>query len=173
MSIRIRMRSGIPAASVLALALLAGCNYGLRGGGGFPAHIRTIYIAPFENETAQFDLERQLFEQLLSDLPRQLGIRPAPESEADAVLRGSVVRYDDRSANYRPGQQQVNPQVLSNEIRIGISAELIDVRRNLILWDGSLTGQGTYQQGENDTVGQEEAIQNLVEQIIDAAQSQW
>ncbi len=165
--------SGRRASVLIAALLLAGCNYGFQGGGGFPPHIRTIYIAPFENETAQFDLERQLFEQLLSDLPRQLGIRPASEAEADAILTGRVVRYDDRSANYRPGQQNINPEVLSHEVRIGIAAELVDVRRNVILWDGNLTGQGTYQPSETDTVGQEQAIRNLVEQIIDAAQSQW
>lgn len=176
MWIRIRTMSGFRGASAVALAasfMLAACNYGFQGGGGFPPHIRTIYIAPFDNQTAQFDLERQLFQQLLDQLPRSLGIRPGPEASADAILRGRITRYDDVSGNYRAGQQQTNTQVLSNEIQIAISAELIDVQRNVIIWDGNLTGRGTYQPDQTDQVGQEEAIKNLVEQIIDGAQSQW
>ncbi|HSJ09388.1 MAG TPA: hypothetical protein VK928_05720, partial [Longimicrobiales bacterium] len=55
----------------------AGCNYGLRGGGGFPSHIRTLYIAPLQNDTRQFDVDQQLYRALSERLPRQLGVRPA------------------------------------------------------------------------------------------------
>lgn len=177
MSIRILRRPGLRRAEILPLLLLlgavGGCNYGFRGGGGFPADIHTIYIAPFDNQTAQFDLERQLYQQLSSNLPKQLGIRTAPEASADAILKGRISRYDDVQGNYRtqPGQ---TPQVLTNEIQISISAQLIDVKRNLILWEtNGLTGHGSYKPSDSDQVGQEEAIKNLVEQIIDGAQSQW
>jgi hypothetical protein len=177
MSIRIRRKRGLRPAEFLLVALVVGaaggCNYGFRGGGGFPADVHTIYIAPFDNQTAQFDLERQLFEQLSSNVPKQLGIRAAPEAGADAVLKGRITRYDDVQGNYRaqPGQ---NPQVLSNEIQITIAAQLVDLKRNLIIWEtNGLTGHGSYKPSESDQVGQEEAIKNLVEQIIDGAQSQW
>jgi len=159
--------------AVLVLGGMAGCNYGFRGGGGFPADIRTIFIAPFDNQTAQFDLERQLYQQLASNLPKQLGIRVAPEANADAVLKGRITRYDDVQGNYRtqPGQ---NPQVLTNEVQISISAQLIDVKRNLIIWEtNGLTGRGSYKPSESDQIGQAEAVKNLVEQVIDGAQSQW
>jgi hypothetical protein len=178
MSIRIPRKPGFRSSSVLLVVLLlvgvaGGCNYGFRGGGGFPADIHTIYIAPFDNQTAQFDLERQLFDSLSNNLPKQLGIRTAPEASADAVLKGRITRYDDVQGNYKtqPGQ---NPQVLSNEIQISISAQLIDVKRNLIIWEtNGLTGRGSYPPSGSDQTGQGEAVKNLVAQIIDGAQSQW
>lgn len=177
---------------LLAPALfLVACNYGLRGGGGFPSHIRTIYVEPFENETPQFDIEQLIFSRLQDELPRSLGVRPAGREVADAILRGRITRYDD-VANYQTGQtgqtgqgNQSNPSgqggrcqggsALEHEVRIGISAEIIDVENNVILWDSQgLSGRGIYQPGtETDEVGRECAIEYLVQEIIDGAQSQW
>ena len=153
---------------------LAGCNYGFEGG-GFPPHIRTIYIAPFSNETPQFELDGRLFATLVEELPSQLGLRTAGEGAADAILRGTITRYDDVAQNYRAGQQQPAGSVVSHEVQIGISAELVDVRDNVIRWEArSLTGRGTYDPtAQTEEIGQREAIENLIEQIIDGAQSQW
>lgn len=179
-SSRIRRTSGRRGADALlllalALPLLPGCNYGFQGG-GFPAHIRTIYIEPFENQTAQFDVDQRLFTRLLDELPAQLGVRFAGREAADAILSGRIVRYDDVAQNYRPGQQpgQV-ADVLSHEVQIGVAVQLIDVRDNVIRWEsGGLTGRGNYRPDSQDVlVGQLEAIDNIIEQIIDGAQSQW
>ncbi|MFP4624511.1 MAG: LPS assembly lipoprotein LptE [Gemmatimonadota bacterium] len=157
-----------------AVAFLGGCTYGFQGG-GFPSHIRTIYIAPFENETPQFDLDTRLYSALLDELPGSLGLRVAGEESADAILRGAILRYDDVAQNYRSGAQQPAGNVLSHEVQIGISAELVDVRDNVIRWEArSLTGRGSYDPtSEQDAAGQRNAIENLIEQIIDGAQSQW
>ncbi len=178
-SSRIRRRSGRRSTDLLAVLTLAvglvGCNYGFEGG-GFPSHIQTIYIAPFENQTPQFDLEQQLFARLLEELPSKLGLRPAGEGSADAVLRGEIRRYEDAAQNYRPGAgDQPVGNVLTHEVQIGISAELVDVRDNVIRWEtSSLVGRGTYRPDtETDEVAQREAIQNLIDQIINGAQSQW
>jgi hypothetical protein len=161
----------------LLLAVTAagsGCNYGFQGG-GFPPHIRTIYIEPFENDTPQFDLETLLYQALSDELPGQLGLQIVGEEAADAILRGTITRYDDAAQNYRANTNQPAGNVLSHEVRIGVSAELIDIRDNVIRWEArSLTGRGQYNPTtEQDELGQRQAIENLIEQIIDGAQSQW
>lgn len=164
-------------AVALTLALipaLGSCAYGFQGG-GFPPHIRTIYIAPFDNETPQFDLEQTLFSALMDELPGQLGLRFASEESADAILRGRIVRYGDVAQNYRADGGQPGGNVLSHEVQIGIAAEIVDVRENVIRWESrSLTGRGSYDPAAQlDEVGKREAIESLIEQIIDGAQSQW
>lgn len=158
-----------------AAVLLAGCNYGFHGGGGFPSHIRTLYIEPFENETVHFDLDQLLFASLLEELPRSLGVRAAGREGADAVIRGRIVRYDDAAQNFRPGQQTGTVQILEHQVRIGVAVELIDVHRNVILWESSaLTGQGNYRMdGESELEGRMRAIEDIVQRIVDGAQSQW
>ena len=164
---------------VLGLGLLAcivaalGC-YSFSGGGGFPAEIRTIHIQPFENTTPQFDLEQQLFRQLNDELPRALGLRIAGERTADALVRGRIVSYSDAAENYRAGDGQTQQQV-QHKVQITIAIEIIDVAGNTILWDAqSLSGSGLYQPDIQDDIrARQQALANIVQQIVDGAQSQW
>jgi hypothetical protein len=176
--IRTRRRSGRRAADcVLALALglaIAACNYGFEGG-GFPPHIRTIYIAPFENQTPQFDLDQRLYARMLDELPRKLGVRVAGEEHADAIVHGVISRYDDVAQAYNPASGAGPPTTATHEIQIGVSVQLVDVRDHVIRWEAQrLTGRGTYRpDNQSDEVGQLMAIASIIEQIIDGAQSQW
>ena len=159
---------------LLAIALFAGC-YGFQGGGGFPSTIRTLYIQPFDNQTAQFELDQQIFGKLLEQLPRALGVRPGGQEVADAIVRGKVTRYDDVAQNYRAGSEQQDVQVLQHQVTVTISVEVIDTRRRVVLWESSgLSGKGEYIPGqESDVDARKKAVDNLVQQIIDGAQSQW
>lgn len=158
--------------TLLLLALSAGSAcYGFSGGGGFPDDIETIYIEPFENTTPQFDLEQQVFTELQEELPRALGIRPGSEQTADAIVRGRITRYDDRA--------QSNPIDQSGPVlhvvEITVSVQIIDVERNVILWESSsLTAQGEYRpESQDENVGRRIALDQLSQRILDGAQQQW
>lgn len=162
--------------AVLAVTLLTGCSYGFRGGGGFPSHIRTIYIEAFENKTSEFELEQEVFSALLEDLPNRLGVRVAGRESADAIVRGSIVGFDDNAQNYRSDQSGgASSEVLTHNVRVSVSVEIIDTHRNLIIWDSSnASGQGEYSPMTQDVSdGRIEAVQELVDLIVDQAQSQW
>jgi hypothetical protein len=164
------------ASVAVLLAVSAGTNcYRFSGGGGFPSEIKTMFIETFENSTSQFELDQQLFRKLNERLPRAFGVHTAAEERADAVVRGKIVRYEDAAANYRPGDTRSGVQVLQHQIQITISITLIDKRTNTVLWEStSLTGRGDYQPStQNDQSARETALNNLVQQIIDGAQSQW
>ena len=133
-----------------------------------------MYIAPFENRTVQFELESELFRKLTETLPRALGVRVAGEETADAIVRGRITRYEDVAQSYRPGQQG-NVQLLQNQVTIMVTVEIIDVKRNEILWDSQgVSGRGEYRpDSQEDRVAWEKALDSLIQQIIDGAQSQW
>ena len=167
-------RASVRLAPLLALALSAGaCNYGLQGGGGFPPEIRTVYIAPLGNETVQFDVGDEIFNALREQLPRALGLSLAGERTADAIVRGTVMRYEDAAQNYRAGQPG-EVDVLQHEIQITISIQIIDVRESQILYEQSgVSGRGVYDPNQTDDIARARAIEVLVQQIINGAQSQW
>jgi len=154
--------------------VVAGCNYGFRSG-SFPAHIRTVAILPFENDTNRFELTQEIHEQLLRELPRALGITNAGEDVADAVVQGRILRYDLTTPLFRPGQQADQVDVLQRQVSIRVEVELIDRVENVILWDNlSLSTQGQYlEESETEEVGRAEAIELLVQSIVDGAQSNW
>jgi hypothetical protein len=160
----------------LTVASAAGCNYGFRGGGGFPPHVRTLFIAPLENETVQFDIDQQIYRVMADRLPGALGVRLGGERAADAVVRARVTRYEDVAQSYLPGQQPGSVDVLQHQIQITLTLQIVDVQRNEILFEGTgLTGRGAY--NPNDQADQDRArdvaIAALIQLIVDRAQSQW
>jgi hypothetical protein len=162
-------------AALMALVMVGGCNYGFTGGGGFPSHVRTIYIAPLENRTVQFDIDQQIYREMSERLPRALGVRLAGERAADAIMRATVTAYEDVAQNYRPGQQQGTVEVTQHQIQIRLNLQIIDVRDNVILYESQgITGRGEYNpDSQADDVARIRAIETLIQQIIDGAQSQW
>jgi len=160
---------------VLSPLVVAGCSYGFAGG-GFPSHIRTVHIETFDNETEYFDLQQQLFTAMLERLPGALGVRPAARENADAIIRGRILRYLDEAQNYRPADARGNAQILEYRVEVSLEVSIIDVTRDppVILWKSQgLVGRGQYAASQTDQVGRERAIEHLLQQIIDGAQSQW
>ena len=78
---------------VASLILLAGCLYKFSGG-GLPSHIRTVAVLPFENQTAAAELTRELSDALRKAMQSRLGLRDASESRANAVVRGTITKYE-------------------------------------------------------------------------------
>jgi len=167
------MRRALSGISLLIMFLSAGCNYSFRSG-SFPDHIRTVAILPFENETTRFELGQEIHEQLLQDLPRALGVNNAGEEVADAVVRGTIRRYELGAPLFSSGQQD-QVEVLQRQVTVVVQVEFIDQVENVILWDeGALSVQGQYlEESESEEVGRQEAIELLVQRIVDGAQSNW
>jgi hypothetical protein len=161
--------------SLLATVVPSGCLYSFRAGSFPPAHIRTIAVVPFENETARFELAGELYDQLFRNLPGSLGIRTAGEDVADAVVRGTILRYEVVAPNYRAGTQGQAAEVLQRQVTITVRVEIVDLVENVILWeDRTVTAQGQFiEASESEEVGRAEAIELLVQKIVDGAQSNW
>jgi hypothetical protein len=159
----------------LSLLAVAGCSvYSLTGGGGLPGHIDSIAILPFDNRTTQFTLTQEFTQALLDDVPGRLGLRVADEGTADAILRGTITRYDDRAVNYQPDPQ--GPVVFQRRVDITVAVEIYDVREEQVLWSNrGVSAAGEYQPdtGQSEEDGRLLAIDNLIQLIIDGAQSQW
>src|SRR5256884_3536159 len=95
-------RRGAGAASALALAL-TGCLYGFKGG-GLP-NIKTVAVLPFDNQTAEPALTKEVNDAVLEAFQGRLGLRIAGENNADAVVRGKVNRYDpDVPLSFQAGE---------------------------------------------------------------------
>ena len=163
---------------LLALAALlaasTGCNYSFRAGSFPPPHIRTIAVQPFENETGRFELTGEVYDELLQNLPRALGIRTAGEDVADAIVRGSITRYEVAAPNYRAAAAGQPAEVLQREVNIAISVQIVDLVQNVVLWESnSVVAQGRFPEGEAEETGRSEAIELLIQKIVDGAQSNW
>lgn len=102
----------------------------------------------------------------------RLGLRLAGEATADAVVRGRVVRYDPNVPTaVRPGEGQA--EVTQREIQLTVDIEIVDQRESKTLWTRrGLTVVGQYRPGQ-EAEGRRIALEKLVTDIVDGAQSQW
>ncbi len=167
-------RAALGLVAAVTLGFQAGCNYSFRAGSFPPPHIQTIAIEPFENETARFELTGELFDRLLRDLPGALGIRQAGADVADAIVTGSINRYDVVAPNYRAGQPGDAARVLQRQVNISVSVQIVDLVDNVVLWESSsVTALGEYPEGAPEENGRMRAIELLVQEIVDGAQSNW
>ena len=167
-----RPRSGVFARSALALTLAAtGCVYGFRAG-GLPGNLRTVAVLPFDNRTGEPQLTQEVSEAIRQAAEGRLGLRAAPEADADAVVRGEIVRYEpDVPLAYQSANGNVD--VTRRQVQITINVEIVDQRQGKTLWRGSgLSVVGEYAPPQ-EAEGRRVAIQKLVTSFVEGAQSQW
>jgi hypothetical protein len=161
-------RSGIRSALLL---LAAGCiPYGFTGG-GLPPEVHTFAVANFENQTATSLLPKEITDALRTRIRDRLGLRDATETKANALIRGTVQRYEiDIPVGYSANKQQTTA-TRSLELRVDI--EMIDQVTGKTLWQekGALASQ-QYQEG-GEAVARRRAIEQIVDKLIEGAQSQW
>lgn len=154
-----------------ALLILCASCYGFAGG-GLPDHINTVAIIPFENETASPELQRELFDLMRDQLRGRLGVKDASESRADAVVRGTILRYDIDV----PIGVSANPsQALTarRKLQIVLDIEIIDQSSGRALWQKKgLVAEGEYAE-RNEAAGRRDALRKIVNDVVEGAQSQW
>ncbi|MGQ0538775.1 MAG: LPS assembly lipoprotein LptE [Gemmatimonadaceae bacterium] len=157
--------------SILLLLAASGCLYSFAGG-GFPRHVRTAAVLPFTNETPAAELSREIHEALREALESRLGLRSAPENRAHAIVRGSVVKYETDV----PVGFSADPSLASSarrQLAIAIDVSIVDQTSGRTLYERKgLSANGEYAE-RNEQAGRRQAIQRLVNDIVEGAQSQW
>ena len=147
-----------------------GCRfpYGFNGG-GLPPNIHTMAILPFENRTPSPNVQQELLERMRSELRRRLGVGDAPEDKADAIVRGAIIEYQpDIAVGFNTQSTSAR-----RSLQITIDVEIYDVGKGKVLFSRKgLRADGEYAE-RADADGRRLAIEKLVNQIIEGAQSQW
>ncbi|OYV66536.1 MAG: hypothetical protein B7Z72_11175, partial [Gemmatimonadetes bacterium 21-71-4] len=107
-----------------------------------------------------------------SELQKRLGVREAPEARADAIVRGTITGYEADV----PVSFSANPaQTVSarRRLQITLDVEIVDQITGKTLWSRKgLSASGEYAE-RAETDGRKLAIQHIVDDIVDGAQSQW
>jgi len=131
-----------------------------------------VAILPFDNDTPEPALTQEVSQAVREALEGRLGLRVASEATADALVRGRVVRYEPGvPLAIQPGQGQLN--VTRRKVQLTVDVEILNQREGKTLWQRQgLTVEGEYEPPQ-DAQGRKIALQKLVNDIVDGAQSQW
>jgi len=104
---------------------------------------------------------------------QRLGLRQSAEPQADAVVRGSITRYEpDLPVAYNRGDSN-SVTVTRRQVEITVSVQILDQKKGKALWErNGLTVRGDYQPGQ-EADGRRKALEDLIVNIVEGAQSQW
>ena len=157
---------------VLSVLILTGCLYSLSGGGGLPRHIRTVAVLPFENETANPEVAGELPLVLRKSLGDRLGLREAPEGRASALVTGIIRKYEPDV----PVGFSADPALATTarrRVQVIIDVKIVDQTTGKTLYErAGLSAEGEYAE-RAEPAGRKQALERIVNDIIEGAQSQW
>lgn len=107
---------------------------------------------------------------------QRLGLRQAGEETADALVRGTITRYDpDVPVAYTGNDASNSVDVTRRLVQITVSVEIVNQSNNRTIWQrAGLTVEGDYEPGSgSEREGRDKALERLTVNIVEGAQSQW
>jgi hypothetical protein len=156
---------------VLLLALLAtSCGYSARA--LLPSHIKRVYIPTFENETTRYGIEQSVTTSVTEAFVADGRLSVVSEGEADAMLRGVIVKYEKGPLTFDRAQT-----VDEFRLEVTVAVEFEDLRESKLLWkEGGFRAWKSFKEGEQGA-GEDDAldaaIATLASDIVSRTLEGW
>jgi len=160
---------------LLLIVISSGCfRYGFTGT-SIPEDVNSIFLPFFADQSGGSigDLSDRLNEILINRFIEQTRLNLAnSRSEADAVIEGAIVSYDNQPFS-ATGDERAN----QNEVTINVRATYQFNNREKPEWTTIFTGKSTFDPNddpiEGETTAAVEALEQVVNNIFNDAVSDW
>ena len=142
-------------------------------GRSIPVNVNNLFVSTFQNQSSESALERILTDDVIQEFSADGRVEIVSRSDADAILRGSIIRYRNIPVVYN--DQDIVEQF---KVRMGISVSLIDPRTQETLWTQSdLFRETTYSETqppvETESDAQERVSEQLARNVVTRAIDGW
>jgi outer membrane lipopolysaccharide assembly protein LptE/RlpB len=128
-----RFARWLVALAALPVAASTGCGYHMVGtSSNLPAQLKTLYVAPFINQTSRSEVDQRLTEQITEEWVRRARFEIVSSgTKADAVLSGTV-----KGAVVNPVQFDTEGRATQYQLTVTIDVQLVDRtgEKPLVLW---------------------------------------
>jgi hypothetical protein len=151
---------------LFSILLIGKCGFYSFSGSALPAHIKTVAVPLFEDQTTEFGIDQQFTDGLIDAIIEDNTLKIADPRSADALVKGQILKVVDRAGQY-------NAEETASDYRIYITAKVVfeDVKKRKILWEETWTQWGSYT--DNREEGIEEAVTKLSTEILNRTVSGW
>jgi len=158
--------------TLLLAAACAGCGIYSFSGSSLPAYLKTVDIPLFVNQSLQPEAAEEITRRLTAEVLRS-NLLKIVSGSGDATLRGLVRSYEHQE-RFIDIRQARDASVTEYEVRIVVAVEFIDNRKSEPIYQGTVTGLGTY----DPSTGKEEdarsrAVADIVEQVMQNSVQGW
>jgi hypothetical protein len=142
-------------------------------GSGLPAHIRTVAVPIFGNQTTEIGIRENLTDAITEALVTDGRLRVVGRESADSIIEGTVVDYKEQAYTYDRSEN-----VQEYIVRIYVDVSYQDVKNRSIIWEEKrMEGWGTYDVSvdppEDVDAGRERAIAKLAQDIVNKILAGW
>jgi hypothetical protein len=129
-----------------------------------------VAVLNFENKTTSPDQQQELLEQMRVELRKRLGVRDAPEAQANALVTGTIQSFQlDMPVGISADPTQVSTR---RRLQIIVDVQIVKDDRRVIYEKRGVTGTADYaERGEPDA--RRKAIDMLVSEIVTGVQGSW
>ena len=157
--------------SALALLSLCNCFYSFSGS-TLSAHLKTVELPLFSNESLQADVADQITQELSKQIVSG-NLLKVVERNGDAAITGIVTSYTNTPYTFGASDtRQVSVQ--QYVVRITVQVEFTDKKKDEPIYKGSVTGEGIYDlQKENEQTGKTKAVTELIRRILQNSVQGW
>lgn len=154
----------------ILLALMCGCY--TFSGSSLPAHLKTVDIPLFNNQSLQSDVADAITNALSTQIV-QGNLLKVVAHDGDATITGTVTSYVNTPYTFSASDtRQVN--VNQYVVRITAEVEFADNKKGTPLFKGAVTGEGVYDLStQTEETGKQLAIAQLVTRILQNSVQGW
>jgi len=146
---------------------LSGCPYTLNPRGSIT--IKSVAVERFQNDTPEFGLADQMTDAIITAFIADGTMKVLPKDQAEAVLHGTLTRYQRR-----PYEYDENDQVTSYAVEMDFDIQLKKPADDSLIWDERMSQRGVYNlASESEEVGRQKALELLVQAIINRTTKSW
>jgi len=131
--------------------------------------IKTIAVPQFENKSLEYGIQEDLTSQVIDNFIADNTLKVVSQSDADAVLRGVVTKYERTYYTY-----DKNDNVSSYRVNITVDFTLEKKDGKVVLERKGMTDFGIYSAAdETEQDGQVRAVDKLAQDIVDETTKSW
>jgi hypothetical protein len=154
------------------MAGICGCGVYTFSGSTLPAHLKTIDIPLFVNESMQPDVAEAITTKLTQSVAQQNLLKNIARN-GDATINGKVLSYTNQPYTYgSQGYRDVN--VSQYVVTIKVDVKFWDNKKDQAIYQGIVTGEGIYDfTAQTETDGRALAVSKIVDQIIQNSVQGW
>lgn len=157
---------------ILMISFLYGCNIYTLSNSSLPSHLKTIDIPLFQNSSLEPNIADEITQELNQQVTNKGQIKLA-NGRGDATITGQVNQYENKPYSYdATAAREVN--VDQYIVRIEAEVEFLDNIKNKELFKGTIYGEGIYSyKSEEEKVGREKAVKDIVARILERSIQSW
>jgi len=155
---------------------LSSCGLYSTSPGTLPGHIKTLAVPAFDNKTTQVGLDEEITQAVIQRFVDDNHLKIVAESDANAVLTGSVIDYKNTVFGFT-GREQAQEY----RVQIAVAVRLMDKVKNRELWrdDDMVKTQNYYvisvpgQEPQDEVSGRKQAVQKIADEILSRTIENW